>query len=73
MGYAGGLDYPQQLTMICILPRGMILPAADSFCDCLMLGILGIVREYINARALRKVVACSWIFVGCWLLLVMVC
>jgi hypothetical protein len=37
-------DCPQQLTMICLvlwLVATVILPAADSFGDCVMFGILG--------------------------------
>jgi hypothetical protein len=34
----------------------VILPAADSFYDC---GILGTLQRYINARAMRGL--------GCWL------
>jgi hypothetical protein len=44
-------DCPKQLTMIClILWQGMMLPAADSFCYCVMFGILGTYRGYTNAR-----------------------
>jgi hypothetical protein len=41
------------------------LPVADSFCNCVMFGILETFRGYINARALR-------VRVSCWLLLVIV-
>jgi hypothetical protein len=42
-GYGAASDCPQQVTMIClVLFTGLhALPAADSFCDCVMFGILG--------------------------------
>ena len=44
----------------------MVLPAADSSCDCVTFGILGTFHGvYINARGPRGRVA-----VGCWLLVV---
>ena len=47
----------------------MILPDAGSFCDCVTSGILGTFKKvYINARALRGVVGCLLVTVGCGLL-----
>ena len=52
----------------------MVLPAADSFCDCVMFGILGTFQRGINLKALRGRVGGCWLFreVGCGLLIAMV-
>lgn len=54
-GIWGSTDCPQQLTMIRLglWQRGIILPAADNFCNFMMFGILGTLRVYINVRVLR--------------------
>jgi hypothetical protein len=41
------------------------VPAADSVCDCVMFGIVGLFREYINARAPRGMVDCCWLLLVC--------
>jgi hypothetical protein len=43
VGCVAASDCPQQLTMICVLcsSQGLVLPAADSFCDYEMSGIQG--------------------------------
>lgn len=55
VGYGAPTDCPEQLTMIRLglWQRGIILPAADNFCNFMMFGILGTLRVYINVRVLR--------------------
>ena len=52
--FRGALDGLQQLAVIYLmLSRGMVLPAIDSFCDCVTFEILGTFQRCIHARALR--------------------
>ena len=42
VGYEAASDCPQKLSMIASCSSmGVILPAADSFCECVTFGILG--------------------------------
>lgn len=68
-GNGASSDFPQDLCFASFSSRSMILPAEDSFIV-VPFGILGNFRGRINARSLRSMVGCwfLWAAILCWCL-----
>lgn len=69
MGNGASSDFPQDLCFASFSSRSIILPAEDSLIV-VSFGILGNFRRRINARSLRSMVGCwfLWAAILCWCL-----
>jgi hypothetical protein len=68
MGYGASSNCLPQLIMFALCcGRGVILPDEGSFCDCVMLGILGPLHKVYTCTGPERwgwcvlVVSCSWL------------